>query len=96
MIAALLQPSLPLAAKDLFWSGGMFLYTLIFARVGTNALAASQIAAALEAVFIVASIGLMTAATILIGQAVGAGDMGACPQPHPRAAARRHRDGHRL
>jgi putative MATE family efflux protein len=74
MIRALLGPTLPLAAKDLFWSGGVFLYTLLFARAGTGALAASQIAAAFEAVFIVASIGLMTAATILIGQAVGAGD----------------------
>jgi MATE family, multidrug efflux pump len=71
---ALLEPTLPLAAKELFWSGGMFLYTLLFALAGTSALAASQIAATLEAVFIVASIGLMTAATILIGQAIGAGD----------------------
>ena len=76
MGSALLQPTLPLAAKELFWSGGMFLYTLLFARAGTSVLAASQIAATLEAVFIVASIGLMTAATILIGQAVGAGDVG--------------------
>jgi putative MATE family efflux protein len=72
--AALLRLTLPLTAKEIFWSGGIFLYTLLFARVGTNALAASQIAAALEAVFIVASLGLMTAATILVGQAAGGGD----------------------
>jgi Na+-driven multidrug efflux pump len=39
-------------------------------------LAASQIVATLEAVFIVASLGLMTAATILIGQAAGEGNAG--------------------
>jgi Na+-driven multidrug efflux pump len=72
---SLLRLSLPLSVKELFWSSGVFLYTVLFARAGTSALAASQIAAALEAVFVVASIGLMTAATILIGQAVGAGDL---------------------
>jgi putative MATE family efflux protein len=72
---ALLHLSLPLTAKEIFWSGGTFLYTLLFAQIGAAVLAASQIVATLEAVFIVASLGLMTAATILVGQAAGGADM---------------------
>jgi putative MATE family efflux protein len=71
---ALLHLTLPLTAKELFWSGGTFLYTLLFAQMGAAVLAASQIVATLEAVFIVASLGLMTAATILVGQAAGGAD----------------------
>jgi putative MATE family efflux protein len=72
--AALLHLTLPLTVKEIFWSGGTFLYTLLFAQISAGALAAGQIAATLEAVFIVASLGLMMAATILVGQAAGAGD----------------------
>jgi putative MATE family efflux protein len=39
---ALLHLTLPLTAKEIFWSGGVFLYTLLFAWVDTTALAASQ------------------------------------------------------
>jgi Na+-driven multidrug efflux pump len=72
--AALLRLTLPLTVKEIFWSGGTFLYTLLFTQISAVALAAAQIAATLEAVFIVASLGLMIAATILVGQAAGAGD----------------------
>jgi Na+-driven multidrug efflux pump len=45
----------------------------MFARLGTEALAASQIVAATESVFIVLSSGLATASLTLVGQDVGAG-----------------------
>lgn len=70
----LLHLSVPLAATQLAWSGGNLLYALILARLGTNELAGVQIAYTLEGVFIVASFGLVPAATALIGQAVGQGD----------------------
>lgn len=70
----LLRLTLPLTATELFWSGGTFLYTLLFTWIGTTALAASQITNSLEGVFFVASVGLMAAATTLIGQAIGRGD----------------------
>jgi putative MATE family efflux protein len=83
----LLQLTLPLTAKEIFWSVGTFLYTLLFERIGTHALAASQIANTLEAVFVVASIGLMVAATTLLGQAIGSGD-GDLAQARMRALLR--------
>lgn len=70
----LLTLSAPIALTEVLWSLGGFLYAAVFARVGTEALAASQIAGTLEGIFIVGSFGLMSAATVLIGRALGAGD----------------------
>ncbi len=64
----------PLALTELVWSLGGYLYNVIFQRLGDEALAAAQIVGTLEAVFILASFGLMTAATTLIGRSIGQGD----------------------
>jgi putative MATE family efflux protein len=70
----LLTVAAPLAFTEFAWSLGGFMYAAVFARVGTVALAASQIVMTLEGVFIVGSFGLMSAATVLIGRSLGAGD----------------------
>ncbi|GGM02178.1 MATE family efflux transporter [Deinococcus aerophilus] len=72
--APLLALSAPLAFTEFAWSLGNFLYAAVYARVGTVALAASQIVGTLEGIFIVGSFGLMSAATVFIGRALGAGD----------------------
>ena len=64
----------PLALTELVWSLGGYLYNVIFQRLGDEALAAAQIALSIESVFILASFGLMTAATTLIGRSIGQGD----------------------
>jgi len=64
----------PLALTELVWSLGGYLYNVIFQRLGDEALAAAQIAGTLEALFILASFGLMTASTTLIGRSLGQGD----------------------
>jgi Na+-driven multidrug efflux pump len=66
--------AVPLGVTELFWTSGTFLYNVVFQRLGDDALAAAQIAATLEGVFIVGSIGLMSATTALVGRAVGRGD----------------------
>ncbi|WP_216318875.1 MATE family efflux transporter [Deinococcus aestuarii] len=76
LVGELLHLSLPLAATQLAWSGGNLLYALFLARLGTEVLAGVQISNTLEGIFIVASSGLVPAATALIGQAVGQGDAG--------------------
>ncbi len=70
----------PLALTELVWSLGGYLYNVLFQRLGDEALAAAQIAGTLESVFILASIGLMTSATTLIGRSVGQGDAHAARQ----------------
>ncbi|WP_241191213.1 MATE family efflux transporter [Deinococcus psychrotolerans] len=73
VLAPLIPLSLPMAATELAWSGGTFLYALLAGRISTNTLAAMQISNTLEGVFIVASLGLGSAATVLIGQSLGRG-----------------------
>ncbi|MBB5375408.1 putative MATE family efflux protein [Deinococcus metalli] len=75
--APLMTITAPLAFTEFAWSLGGFLYAAVFARVGTQALAASQISANLESVFFISSFGLMSAATVFIGRSLGAGDAGA-------------------
>lgn len=66
--------AIPLGLTELVWTTGTFLYNVVFQRLGDDPLAAAQIANALEGIFIVGSLGLMTAATALIGRAVGEGN----------------------
>ncbi|GAA5531971.1 MATE family efflux transporter [Deinococcus aluminii] len=70
----LLTLSAPIGFTEFVWSLGGFIYAAVFARVGTQALAASQIVGTLEGIFIVGSFGLMSSATVLVGRALGAGD----------------------
>jgi putative MATE family efflux protein len=74
VLAPLFVLAVPLGITELFWSGGTFLYNVVFQRLGDAALAAAQIVATLEGVFIVGSIGLMSATTALLGRSLGQGD----------------------
>lgn len=69
--------AIPLGLTELVWTLGTFLYNVVFQRLGDEPLAAAQIVSTLEGIFIVGSIGLMTAATALIGKAVGQADLAA-------------------
>lgn len=80
IVSPLLVLAVPLAITELFWTLGIFFYNVVFQQISDEALAAAQIAATLEGVFIVASIGLMFAATALIGKSIGAGDADAARQ----------------
>jgi len=64
----------PLFVTELVFSGGSFLFALLFERLGTEPLAVFQIVNTLEGVFIMASVGLNSAATILVAQAIGRKD----------------------
>jgi putative MATE family efflux protein len=74
IVVPLVVLALPLALTDLLWSTGTFLYSVIAQRLGDGELAAMQIASTLEGVFIVGSIGLMSATTALVGRSVGQQD----------------------
>lgn len=74
IVRPLIVLAIPLGITELFWTLGIFVYNVIFQQLGTDSLAAAQIVASLEGVFVVGSIGLMSAATALIGKAIGEGD----------------------
>ena len=56
----------------MLWGISAFIYTLVFVRLGTVALAASQIVMTVENLFIVAASGFTPAAVAFVGQAIGA------------------------
>lgn len=74
VVVPLFVLALPLGVTELFWTVGTFLYNVVFQQLGDRALAAAQIVTTLEGVFVVGSIGLMSATTTLVGRSVGRGD----------------------
>lgn len=74
VITPVLVLAIPLAITEFVWTVGTFLYNVVFQRLGDDPLAAAQIVNALEGAFIVGSLGLMTASSVLISQELGRGD----------------------
>ncbi|HEY0790684.1 MAG TPA: MATE family efflux transporter [Chthoniobacterales bacterium] len=65
----------PIAVSEVLWGMSTFIYAVVFTRLGTTVLAASQIVLSLESIFIVASSGLGPAAVAVIGHALGVGSL---------------------
>jgi MATE family, multidrug efflux pump len=61
----------PIALSEMLWGTSAFIYVAIFTRIGTEALASSQVVATVENLFIVAASGLAPAAVATVGQALG-------------------------
>jgi len=66
--------ALPVVFNEMFWSLGMSAYNAIYARIGTESLAAYNIAATFEGMAFVVFIGLMDACAIMVGNKIGASD----------------------
>ena len=74
LLTTMLTLTWPLFVTEILFSGGIFLYALMVERLGMPELAAFQIVATLEPVFITAAFGFNAAATILVAQAIGRAD----------------------
>jgi Na+-driven multidrug efflux pump len=79
---ALFQITYPIALSELLWGTSTFVYIIVFTRIGTDALAASQIVTMIENIFIVAASGLAPAAVATVGQALGSDSL-----PHAQKEA---------
>lgn len=73
-LKAFLLVSLPVVFNEMLWSLGISTYNAIYARIGTDSIAAYNIAATIEGMAFVLFIGLMDACAILIGNRIGAGE----------------------
>ena len=69
-----LKPVLPVWLNELLWSLGITTYYVIYARIGTEAVAAMNIAASIDNLALVIFIGIGNACAILVGNQIGAGD----------------------
>ena len=63
--------SLPVVANEFLWALGMTLYVAAYSRLGTDAYAAYQIAQTAERLFLVAAMGIGSAAAVMIGNLLG-------------------------
>lgn len=73
-IKNILITAIPVILNDVFWAVGMAMYSAAYARIGTTAIAAIQIANTIQNIFIVISIGLASSCAVIIGNEIGSGD----------------------
>ncbi len=65
--------AVPLLIHDVLWALGLIVYNLVFARAGTDELAAFSQLGVMESVLICAFVGCSVACSTLLGQALGRG-----------------------
>ena len=69
-----LRTSMPAAINEVLWSVGFSSYNAVYARIGTDAIAAVNINATIEELVFVLFIGLGNACAVMIGNKIGAGE----------------------
>lgn len=73
-LSRVLKNVIPVTMNEIVWSLGITAYNLVFARIGTEAVAAVSIASTIENLAFVPFVGLASSAAIMIGHRVGAGE----------------------
>lgn len=66
---------IPVVLNEACWGIGTIVYSIIYGRIGTEALASVQICTTVQNLFMVVIFGIAGASTVLIGNKVGAGLM---------------------
>jgi Na+-driven multidrug efflux pump len=69
-----LKTSMPAAINEVLWSLGFSSYYAVYARIGTEAVAAANINATLEELMFVLFIGLGNACSVMVGNKIGEGE----------------------
>jgi len=70
----ILKPVLPVVANELLWSLGITAYSVAYARISTDAIAAMNIVSSIDNMAFVLFIGIGNACAILVGNYIGAGE----------------------
>ncbi len=69
-----LRPVLPVAINEILWSFGITAYSVAYARIGTESIAAMNIFSTIDGLAFTVFIGIGNACAILVGYWIGAGD----------------------
>ena len=64
----------PVIINEALWSLGMVMYSVAYAKISTEAIAAVQISTNIQNIFLVLSRGLANACTVMIGNKIGANE----------------------
>ena len=70
----IMKPVIPVALNEIFWSFGITTYNIIYARMGTETIAAVNIYSTVDNVAFALLIGLGNATAVLVGNQIGAGE----------------------
>lgn len=65
---------LPVILNDMCWGLGSLVYSAVYGRMGTQAVAAIQICNTITNLFMVVIFGMSSAAAVMVGNSIGAGD----------------------
>lgn len=68
----IMKPVIPVALNEIFWSFGITTYNIIYARMGTESIAAMNIYGTIDNLAFVFFIGLGNATAIIVGNKIGA------------------------
>lgn len=69
------KTALPVILNEGFWALGMTAYALVYARIGTDAVAAVMITNTVNNIFMVVGFGLGNASSVMLGNTLGAGEI---------------------
>ncbi|KXG73748.1 MATE family efflux transporter [Thermotalea metallivorans] len=72
-MAKVFQTALPVILNEGFWSLGMVMYSIAYARISTEAIASIQISNTVQNVFMVVAMGLGNSCAVMLGNEIGAG-----------------------
>lgn len=72
-LGRVLRTTLPALANEFFWSFGITTYNAIYARIGTDSIAAVNVNATIEELGFVVFMGLGNACAVMVGNRIGAG-----------------------
>lgn len=73
-LTMVLKTSLPVLVNETLWSLGVTTYNMVYGRIGTDAIAAVNIAASIENLAFVIFMGISDATGIIIGNRIGANE----------------------
>lgn len=73
-VGTVVATTMPVILNEVIWAIGTSAYAGIYARIGTDSVAAVNIASTIEGVALVPMFGMGNACAIILGNAIGAGD----------------------
>jgi putative MATE family efflux protein len=73
-IGRVFKPMLPVILNETFWSFGTTAYSVVYARIGTDSIAAINIVSTIDNMAFVFIFGLANATAIMVGNRIGAGE----------------------
>jgi len=73
-VGRVFKPMLPVILNETFWSFGITAYSVVYARMGTDSIAAMNIVGTIDNTAFVFATGLANATAIMVGNRIGAGE----------------------